>query len=126
MPSSTLSRLAPTGSTGNNTHSGVGVGSGDVAGQVGFQFVVEAIGATPTITWKVQGSLDGLTWFDVFYVTTATDTPATAAIVATTVSTVAVWLSNGGASRFYSQYRVVTSANTNVTYHAEMYVQATS
>jgi hypothetical protein len=124
MPSIALSLLAPAGSTGNNTHAGVGVGA--AMDKVAVQFVVEAIGATPTVTWKVQGTLDGVTWNDLFYVTPSTNTAASTAIVATTVSTIPIWLDQAGAERFYSQLRLVTSANTNVTYRAEMYIQTRS
>lgn len=114
--------LAPTGSTSNNTHPGVGVSAG--ATRVAVQLVVEAIGATPTITWKVQGSLDGTNWYDVEYVSDSSDTGAASTRTATTVSAQTEWLDLAGGSRFYSQYRLVTSLNTNVTYRGELYVQA--
>lgn len=115
--------LTSNGQTGNNTHAGVAVVGYDT---VAFQFVVEAVGGTPTITWKVQGSVDdpatvtdvSANWFDVAYVTDATDTTATAARTRTTVGADVEFLANPVARR-YRRYRLVTSANTNVTYHAE-------
>jgi len=47
---------APVGSTGNATHKPVHVGA-DYS-SVGMQVVVEAVGATPTVTYKWQGSPD--------------------------------------------------------------------
>lgn len=110
--------LAESGSTGNNTHDGVAVPGHEA---IAFQIVAEAVGATPTITWKIQGSLDGTEWYDLAYVTDASDTAATAA--RTFASPAAndgqiVWLSNPVARKF-EQFRAVTSANTNVTYRVE-------
>lgn len=114
-----LASLAPTGSTGNATHPAIGVGGG--ADKVAVQLVVEVAGGTPTITWKVQGSLDGVNWYDVEYVTDATDTGAAATRTATAVGAQTEWLDLAGSSRFYNQYRLVTSSNTNITYRGELY-----
>ena len=118
--------LAGVGSTGDNVHPGVSVqGTYET---LAFQFVVEVVGATPTVAWKVQGSSDdpedvsdaNAHWFDVLYVTDSTDTSATAAQTATVVGAQVEFLSNPVARR-YRRYRLVTSANTNVTYHADMH-----
>ncbi len=101
-------------STGNNTHSAVRVGPNET---VAFEMEVTAIGATPTVTWKIQGSMDGTNWFDVAYVTDANDTVSVATRTMTTVSTQIAFLSNPVARR-YNYYRLVTTANTNVTYKA--------
>ena len=84
---------------------------------VAFEFEITAIGATPTITFKYQGSLDGTNWYDVAYVTDANDTVSVATRVVTTVGTSVQFLSNPVARR-YDYYRVVPSANTNVTWKA--------
>jgi hypothetical protein len=110
-------KLAPVGSTGNNTHTGVPVD--DAYEAVAFLFNITAIGATPTVTYKFQGSLDGLTWYDVFYITDATDTPSAATRAGTTVSQTVQWMSSTG-PRKYTQFRCVTTANTNVTYNADV------
>ncbi len=112
--------LSANGRTGNNTETGRLIGGYDL---MAFQFAVEAIGATPTVTWKVQGSLDSTdgatgTWYDVGYITDISDSIAVAGIVQTTVSTKVTFLSNPVARR-YLWFRLVTSANTNVTYHGE-------
>lgn len=110
--------LAAAGSTGNNTHSSVHVGGEYKA--IAFVMNVTAIGATPTITYKYQGSADGTNWFDVFYVTDATDTASAGTRVMTTVSQQIAFLANPVARR-YKYFRLVTSANTNVTYNAALY-----
>lgn len=113
--------LAPAGSTGSQTHAGTIAESNGSA--VAFQFFVEVIGATPTVTFKYQGSLDGLTWTDVTYVSVTTDTLATATQTVTAVGTTVNFLQNSGV-RNWNYFRLVTSANTNVTYSAEVWVQA--
>lgn len=110
--------LAPAGSTGNNTHAGVFVGGSYEA--IAFQFEVEAAGATPTVSWKVQGSLDGSNWVDVGYITDASDSIATATRAATAVGVQVSFLSNPVARKF-NHFRLVTSANTNITYSAEAF-----
>lgn len=115
--------LAPAGSTGNNTHQGIS--NRDEGGVVALQFVVEAVGATPTVTFKWQGSLDGQTWNDLTYVSTSTDTLTTSTQTVTGVGTTTVFLENSQ-QRNWAQFRLVTSANTNVTYRSELYTQATN
>lgn len=110
--------LAPTGSVGNNTHAAVTISS---FGEIAFQFVVEVAGATPTVTYKFQGTEDGVNWYDLTYVTDATDAAAQAARTATAVGAQIEFLDNP-AERHYVQFRCVTSLNTNVTYRAEAWV----
>jgi hypothetical protein len=109
---------AAAGSTGNNTHSAVKVDSD--YNTVAFLFYVTAIGASPTVTWKFQGSIDGTNWHDVAYVTDASDTLSVATEVDTTVSLSTHFLANPVA-RKYRYFRLVTSSNTNVTYRADIY-----
>jgi hypothetical protein len=121
--------LAATGTTGNNTHAGVRLP--DDACRVAFSLIVEAIGSTPTVTWKVQVSLDGMdvtdansTWVDLLYLTATTnDSPVTSTIPVTTVTRSSVFLDDVG-SRFFRKARLVTSLNTNVTYRGEYIAQA--
>lgn len=110
--------LAVTGTTGNNTHSSVRCP--DNYEGLAVQFVIEAVGATPTVTYKVQGSLDGTNWFDWGYVTDATDTIAVSPLTKTAVGAYVIFLSNPLA-RNYRFARLVTSSNTNVTYRGELY-----
>jgi hypothetical protein len=112
--------LAPKASTGSNTHAGF---RADLSSDnLIVQFVVEAIGATPTVTWKIQGSMDspdGVTgnWYDCGYFTDAVVTDAVAARTATAVGAQVEFL-----NRPFKWFRLVTSANTNVTYHGELYI----
>jgi hypothetical protein len=112
--------LAPGGSTGNVT--GNAVDASQASGPVALQFVAEVAGTTPTVTYKFQGSLDGLNWYDVYYLTDASDTAAATARTATAVGAQVSFLDSGNSSRNYSKFRLVTSANTNVTFRAELYV----
>lgn len=111
-----------TGKTGNNTEASV-ESAGPQNRQVGFQFNVEVAGATPTVTWKIQGSLDNSTFYDVFYVTDSSDTAAATTIVSTAVGSKVIFLANQ-TSRMYRWFRVVTTSNTNITYGADMYLFA--
>jgi len=109
---------AVTGTTGNNTHTAVHVGS-DYSTIV-LQFVVEVAGATPTVTYKWQGSADNTNWYDLAYITDASDTLAVSTRAVTAVGATIAWPSNPGARR-YKYYRLVTTLNTNVTYRGEIY-----
>jgi hypothetical protein len=86
-----------------------------------MELFVEIAGATPAISYKWQGSVDGTVWFDLMYITDASDTPATAvrAITPTTGSSTLQWRSNS--LRRYRFLRCVPSAITNVTYRASIY-----
>ena len=110
--------LANAGSTGNVT--GATVNAPASITQACFQFVVEAVGATPTVTFKFQGSLDGTNWYDIPYVLASTDTLSQATQTVTAVGASISWLSQVG-FRYFTAYRVVTTANTNVTFRAELW-----
>lgn len=112
--------LAPAGSTGNITGNAVGP-QGRWNDQTGFQFVVEVAGATPTVTFKYQGTLDGTTWVDLPYITGNSNTSATATQTVTAVGTTVNFLDTASGARSFNQYRVVTTANTNITFRAEMW-----
>jgi len=114
---SSLTRtLAGTGTTGEHTH-----GSSDVlnARSVMAQLTVEAVGATPTMDWILEGSVDGVNWVTVSYITDVNNTPAAAASTVTDVGVYQKFLYPGAAgtqARFFNRFRVRTTANTNVTY----------
>jgi hypothetical protein len=114
--------LAPAASTGNNTHPGVRLSP--AADKVCANLVIEAVGATPTITAKLQGSLDpdavadgSANWFDLWATPAGANTEA-----ATQVQTVVgAWPVSVNASvKFARRIRLVTSLNTSVTYLADL------
>lgn len=122
MAAENLQYLAATGTTGNNTGSWIALPSIDDVEAVACQFVVEAAGATPTVTWKIQGSLDQTNAYDLAYVTDSSDTNATATRTATATGAQVNFLNKGpGESRAYKYFRVVTTLNTNITYRCELY-----
>jgi hypothetical protein len=108
--------LAPAGSTGNQTTAPIPL-SPD-AENASVEFVVEAIGATPTVTWKAQVSDDGVKWFDAQYVTDSSDTVVQTALTATAVGTQIIFLRLK--DRDWRLVQLVVSANTNVTFRAEL------
>lgn len=111
--------LAPSGSVGTLVGTGVALHNGnwDI---LGFQFVVENAGVSPTVTYKFQGSLDNSNWFDIGYITDASDTISQAPLSMTAAGANVCFISNPIARRFL-WYRVVVSANNNITFRAEVY-----
>jgi hypothetical protein len=90
-------------------------------------FVVEAVGTTPTITWKAQFSPDmndvsdaNSAWFDLPYVSATSDALSQTAITQTAVGAVPIWLDNPQV-RFVRKVRLLVSANTNVTFRCELH-----
>lgn len=82
--------------------------------------IVSTIGATPTVTVAIEGSLDGTTWFSIPYSDPATpDTVAVATFAITTATTTRKYLQ---ANRPWRFMRLNYSANTNVTLTADLYV----
>ena len=117
--------LAAAGSTGNTTHDGLRVGG--TYETIAVEFVVEAVGSSPTVTWKVQATVADpdvddadANWYDLGYITDASDAISQTALTATAVGAQIIFLSNPVARRF-QRFRLVTSSNTNVTYHADLY-----
>jgi hypothetical protein len=116
--------------TGNNTHQSVGLTQDAISACVDFRCT--AIGATPTVTFVVQGSFDdpsvadaSSTFVTAFVYPVGSDTGTAAPAAVTTVSSNPVFLA-GPSGRFYKKVRVVTSANTNVTYEAKVHELATT
>lgn len=82
--------------------------------------ITTAIGATPTCTYAIEGSVDGTTWFPVAYADSATpETLSVATFVITTATTVRKILRPNHPWRYL---RVTYSANTNVTNTADVWV----
>jgi hypothetical protein len=75
--------------------------------------VTTTIGATPTVTLNIVGSMDGTNFYNVAYAVAATpETPVVAAITITTATTNYYILRPGHPWRFL---KIVATANTNVT-----------
>lgn len=79
----------------------------------GAVVITSAIGATPTVTVNIQGSVNGVQWFNVPYALVATPrTFVLTAITITTAVTTSYLLQENIPYRFL---KLVYSANTNVT-----------
>lgn len=110
--------LAPKGSVGTGLFKASGFEHAD---KILVEFQVEAIGATPTLTFTIQGSVDGVNFSDVEYLDLDSATAVSkAGIVVTTASLTRKYL-DGLAQRFVSHVGVNVSANTNVTFSARAY-----
>jgi hypothetical protein len=86
----------------------------------GLVRVTTTIGATPTCTYALECSPDGVTWLPVAYADSATPTTVSVAtFVITTATTVWKVLRGEIPWRFF---RITYSANTNVTNTADLWV----
>jgi hypothetical protein len=82
--------------------------------------ITSAIGATPTVTVNIQGSVDGTNFYNIPYALVATpETLTVAAITITTAVTTTYLLRPNHAWRYV---KLVYSANTNVTLTATAYL----
>lgn len=76
--------------------------------------IVSTVGATPTVTVNIKGSVDGTTFYNIPYINMATagDGYTTAALTITTAVTSHYLLMKGQSWNFI---KLVMTANTNVT-----------
>lgn len=82
--------------------------------------ITTTVGATPTVTVNIQGSVDGTAFYNIPYALVATpETLTVAAITITTAVTTTYLLRPNHAWRFV---KLVLSANTNVTLTATAYL----
>lgn len=82
--------------------------------------ITTLIGSTPTCTYAIEGSADGVDWFPVAYCDAATpETISVATFVITTATTVRKILRSSHPWRYL---RLTYSANTNVTNTADLFV----
>jgi len=82
--------------------------------------IVTTVGATPTATFALEGSMDGTSWFAVPYTDPATpDTSSISTIVITTATTTRRFIRGGFPYRFF---RVNVTSNTNVTFTIDVFV----
>lgn len=81
--------------------------------------IVSTIGATPTVTVNIRGSIDGVTFYNIPYaLVTAPSTFVLTALTITTAVTSWYLLQTGQA---WNYVKIVLSANTNVTLTADYY-----
>ena len=86
----------------------------------GAVVITSAIGATPTATVNIQGSVDGTTWFNIPYALVAT--PRTFVLTALTITTAVTTTYLLQENVFWRYLKLAISANTNVTLTATAYL----
>lgn len=99
--------------TGNGDSTNTATRSTRETARGGGVVITSAIGATPTVTVNIMGSVDGVNFFNIPYALVATPrTFVVSAIVITTAVTTTYLLQE---SVFWRYIKLVYSANTNVT-----------
>lgn len=111
--------LVPSGTVAGGT--GASRSCGGVYQAVAFVASVTAVGGTPAFTWKIQATVDEVTWFDVGYITDASDTIAVATRSNIVDDTAQVNFLSNPVARRYKAFRAVTTS-TNVTHGIEMFL----
>ena len=107
-----------TAQTGNGASTNVADRGGNQC--AALLVITTTVGATPTCTYAIEGSVDGTTWFPVAYADSATpETVSVATFAITTATTVRKILRPAHPWRYL---RVSYSANTNVTSTADLWV----
>lgn len=84
---------------------------------VAVQFEVSAVGATPTATFQIEGTLDGVNWFAVARYSESSETVDVAAVTVTAVGRTIKYIDIR--KRPLLKLRVNVTANTNVTFNAK-------
>lgn len=82
--------------------------------------ITSTIGATPTVTVNIRGSIDGVNYFNIPYALVAT--PSTFALTALTITTATTTTYLLQAGQPWQFVKLVLSANTNVTLSATAYL----
>ena len=96
--------------TGNGDSTNSVARSNQGAGAI---IITSAIGATPTVTVNIQGSVDGVNFYNIPYALVAT--PATFVIAAITITTAVTTTYLLQPNQPWTVVKLVYSANTNVT-----------
>jgi hypothetical protein len=112
--------LLSSAQTGNGASTNVA----DTGGTTGpaLLTIVSTVGATPTVTVAIQGSVDGGDWFSIAYADTGTpETVSVATFAITTATTTRKILRPKHPWRYL---RLDYSANTNVTLTSNLFVFA--
>lgn len=79
--------------------------------------ITSAIGATPTVTVNIVGSVDGTTFYNIPYALVAT--PSTFVLTAITITTAVTTFYLLQTGQAWNYVKIVLSANTNVTLTAD-------
>ncbi|MGH3985859.1 MAG: hypothetical protein ACRDTZ_00885 [Pseudonocardiaceae bacterium] len=82
--------------------------------------ITSTVGATPTVTVAIEGSVDGTSWFAIAYADPAT--PETAAVATFAITTATTTRKILRANHPWRYCRLSYSANTNVTLTADLHV----
>ncbi len=82
--------------------------------------ITSAIGATPTVTVNILGSVDGVNFYNIPYALVAT--PSTFVVAAITITTAVTTTYLLQVDQAWSQLKLNYSANTNVTLTADAYL----
>lgn len=86
----------------------------------GAVVIASTVGSTPTVTVNIQGSVDGVTWFNIPYALVAT--PRTFVLTALTITTAVTTTYLLQELVFWRYLKLALSANTNVTLTATAYL----
>lgn len=82
-----------------------------------------AIGGGPAISWTVQGSVDGVTWQDLAYVTPDSTVAASKAAQTTATVSQTVLFIDGLDKRRFEWLAINVASDTNVTFTAQLLVE---
>jgi len=105
--------------TGNGVSTNI-VDRGGAVGRPALLKITTTVGATPTCTYAIEGSPDGVNWFSAAYEDSAAPgVLSSATFVITTATTVWKILP---ADRPWKYLRITYSGNTNVTNTADVFV----
>ena len=108
-----------TAQTGNFTTPAV-AGNFRSVGDPGAVIITSTIGATPTVTANIQGSVDGVNYYNIPYALVAT--PGTFVLTALTITTAVTTTYILQPNQAWQTVRVDYSANTNVTLTTKAYL----
>lgn len=86
----------------------------------GALIITSAVGATPTVTVNILGSVDGVNYFNIPYALVAT--PTTFVVTALTITTAVTTTYLLQSLQPWTFVQIVASANTNVTLTATAYL----
>lgn len=90
------------------------------SGGTGAVVITSVIGATPTVTVNIQGSVDGTNFFNIPYALVAT--PASFVVTAITITTAVTTNYLLQPNQPWRFLKLAYSANTNVTLTADAYL----